>query len=365
MDKDQFDIQAFEAWLAVDPAFLEAIPAAIYLCSADGSIARYNSRAAALWGRTPEIGRRDLRYCGAFRRYNLAGAPLPPECTPVAIGLRDGRSSSHDECVIERPDGSRVAVSVEVEILRGQRGRIEGALSCLHESIPPERLAASTALREGEATRDVQPNHKATEQNRDLLIAELSHRAKNTLAIVIAIAQQTFARNPHVEAELRTFMSRLRALAQTYDHLAEASWVGASLEQALRDELAPYANQEDTNIRLTGPAVMLTPKAALTLGMACHELATNAAKYGALSAEAGAVNVAWRIDVAHNQLRIDWREADGPRVAAPPEKRGFGRFLLERALPFDLGGEVCLDFKVDGLRCDIAVPLDRNIVSAT
>jgi PAS domain-containing protein len=78
MDKDQFNVKAFEAWLAVDAAFLEAIPAAIYLCSADGVIARFNRRAAAVWGRAPEIGRRDQRFCGALKRYDLAGTPLPP-----------------------------------------------------------------------------------------------------------------------------------------------------------------------------------------------------------------------------------------------------------------------------------------------
>jgi PAS domain S-box-containing protein len=206
-------------------------------------------------------------------------------------------------------------------------------------------------------------DRKRAEQQRDLLVAELNHRVKNTLAIVSAIAQQSFSRNPHADEERRSFSARIRALAQTHSRLAEAGWSGASLEAMLRDEFAPFIRDDRGNVRISGPPVSLQAKCALTLGMSIHELATNAAKYGALSTRHGSLAISWQIDAADQQLRVRWAETGGPRVR-PPERSGFGRFLLERALSFDLGGDVRLVFAEEGVQCDIAVPLEANILNA-
>jgi two-component sensor histidine kinase len=123
----------------------------------------------------------------------------------------------------------------------------------------------------------------------------------------------------------------------------------------LEAELAPYRNVESSNIALSGPAVTLNPRAAVMLGLAFHELATNAAKHGALSASGGKVQVDWHRDGAANAVAISWTEHDGPTVAAPP-RRGFGRILLERALNADLRGEVDLRFLPEGVTCDIRLP---------
>jgi two-component sensor histidine kinase len=143
--------------------------------------------------------------------------------------------------------------------------------------------------------------------------------------------------------------------------LAEANWSGVSLRTIVLDEIAPYRSDDDANVRLEGPSVSLTPKCALTLGMALHELATNAAKYGALSGKDGSVEVSWEVDAAECELRISWSEHGGPAVA-PPTGSGFGRLLLERALASDLAGKVLLDFARDGLKCMIAIPLDDHVV---
>jgi PAS domain S-box-containing protein len=202
---------------------------------------------------------------------------------------------------------------------------------------------------------------KRAEAQRELLVAELSHRVKNTLAIVISIARQSFSKTRNDEDAHASFDARIRALAQTHSRLAEANWSGVSLRTIVLDEIAPYRSDDDANVRLEGPSVSLTPKCALTLGMALHELATNAAKYGALSGKDGSVEVSWEVDAAECELRISWSEHGGPAVA-PPTGSGFGRLLLERALASDLAGKVLLDFAWDGLKCLIAIPLDDHVV---
>ena len=196
---------------------------------------------------------------------------------------------------------------------------------------------------------------RRADQQRDLMVAELSHRVKNTLATVITIARQSFGKDVAVEEARRSFDGRIRALAQTHGRLAEASWSGVSVGELLADELAPYRRDDGRNVTLSGLPVNLTARSGIMLGMAFHELATNAAKYGALSAKCGTVAVGWTVEEA--RLRIVWSEQGGPAVA-PPQRSGFGRLLLERALAADLHGEVQLDFAPEGVRCVLTVPLE-------
>ncbi|WP_037469956.1 PAS domain S-box protein [Sinorhizobium fredii] len=199
---------------------------------------------------------------------------------------------------------------------------------------------------------------KEAESQRSLLVAELSHRVKNTLAIVSSIARQSFSINPDFHEAHRTFDARIRALAQTHTRLAEASWSGVSLETVLFDELAPYHDDARNNVTLAGPPTKLPPKYALTLGMAAHELATNAAKHGALSVKSGSVDIEWSAR-GTDRLRVRWSESGGPPVLAP-KRNGFGRLLLERVLASDLGGEVQLEFAPQGLVCTIDIPYPRE-----
>jgi PAS domain S-box-containing protein len=193
---------------------------------------------------------------------------------------------------------------------------------------------------------------RQTEEQRDLLVAELSHRVKNTLATVVSIAQQSLSKHQSLEEARHAFSARIRALGQTHGRLAEANWSGVSLETILLDEFAPYRRSDGGNVHLSGPLVRLNPKQALTLGMAIHELTTNAAKYGAVSTESD-------VDAEDNKLAISWIETGGPSVLEPG-RSGFGRLLLERALAADVRGEVSLNFSPAGLRCQIAVPLPRT-----
>jgi PAS domain S-box-containing protein len=201
---------------------------------------------------------------------------------------------------------------------------------------------------------------RQTESQRDLLIAEVNHRVKNTLATVITIAHQSFKKQQPVDISVRSFDERIRALAQTHSRLAEASWSGVALQTIVEDEVAPY--RMDGNVHIAGPDVRLTPKRALSLGMALHELVTNAAKYGALSAKDGSIKVTWEIIPAANEVRLSWIERGGPKVS-PPQRNGFGRLLLEKALASDLNGAVKLDFRENGLACLITFPSDQHTVA--
>lgn len=183
-----------------------------------------------------------------------------------------------------------------------------------------------------------------------LLLDELNHRVKNTLATVQAIAQQTLrgARDPETFAA--AFESRLLALSQTHNALTDSHWAGAGLRQILLQELGPYGEER---VFMSGPEVHLPARVALSLGMVFHELATNAAKYGALS-KAGKLFLTW--SVSDGVLRFEWREAGGPPVTRP-ERRGFGSRLIERSITSELRGQVVADYEPDGLITRFQTPL--------
>jgi two-component sensor histidine kinase len=196
-------------------------------------------------------------------------------------------------------------------------------------------------------------DRKLAEARQRLLLDELNHRVKNTLAVVRSIAGQTL-RGGRTLAEARDALAeRLRALAEAHDLLTGSGWRGAGLRALAEAELGPYAGRASAE----GPDLTLGPKAALALGLALHELATNAAKHGALSVPGGRVEVAWGLEGDANErvLRLGWRELGGPPVAAT-SRHGFGRTLIEQGLRHDLGGEVALEFRPEGLACELRVP---------
>jgi PAS domain S-box-containing protein len=201
-------------------------------------------------------------------------------------------------------------------------------------------------------TEDIH-ERKVAEQHQRLLINELNHRVKNTLASVQAIAFQTLrGEMPLAEARAR-FEARLMALSAAHNLLTEENWVGASLERVVKDSTEHLAG-DCGRFDVDGAPLRLAPRAALALAMALHELGTNAAKYGALAAEGGRVSIAWTVD--GERLRLSWRESGGPPVAEP-SRRGFGSRLIERGLEADLGGAAALHFEPSGLRCEIEAAL--------
>jgi two-component sensor histidine kinase/PAS domain-containing protein len=201
---------------------------------------------------------------------------------------------------------------------------------------------------------------RRNEQQLRLVMRELTHRSKNLLAVVQAMANKTASLAPDVDSFIRDFSSRLRAIAAAHDILVAESWSGAELRELLVASLAQTVDPAAPEIRIEGPALKLSPDATQILGLAFHELTMNAAKHGALSVPGGRLSVAWRRE--GGEVRVDWREEDGPAVARP-KRSGFGRVLLERLVGASLGGAVALEFRREGLACRITFPDDRLIVA--
>jgi two-component sensor histidine kinase len=193
----------------------------------------------------------------------------------------------------------------------------------------------------------------------DLLIEELNHRVKNTLAILQSIATQTFRSASRAERE--KFEGRLGALAEAHNLLSQEKWQGSELQDVIARVLNPYLLNNPARVRMFGPKVPLSPRLAVVLSMILHEIATNAAKYGALSNDTGTVSLDWEIieESDGRKLRLIWTEAGGPHVTAPVQ-RGFGSRLIERSARDQLGGEATVDFLPRGVVCTLTSALEHE-----
>ena len=205
--------------------------------------------------------------------------------------------------------------------------------------------------------------HKEEQAQSQMLIDELNHRVKNTLTTVQAIVAQAL-RNSSDAAEIRdSIESRLFALSRSHDLLTRENWESAGLEDVIKEALEPFgiANGRSERFRVTGDNVRFPPKSALALGIAFHELATNAAKYGAFSGDTGCIRIGWAIEPAPagDRLILTWAEENGPPVTAP-SKKGFGSRVIERGLALELGGTTRLDFRPAGVVCTIDIPAPRS-----
>lgn len=196
---------------------------------------------------------------------------------------------------------------------------------------------------------------RENEERQSLLAREVDHRAKNALTLVQAVLRLT--RADDMPGYVSAVEGRIRALSQAHNLLADARWQGARLGQLVEDELAPYRKATDRRLNVSGPDIMLAPAVAQSLALTLHELATNAAKYGALSSETGALKVSWRLHPG-GMLGIEWREEGGPKVTAP-KKKGFGTRILFASVEQQLNGKAELDWQEAGLRCNLSIPLDK------
>jgi len=197
------------------------------------------------------------------------------------------------------------------------------------------------------------------ERLHDLLIEELNHRVKNTLAILQAIAVQTFRSATRLERE--KFEGRLGALAEAHNLLSTEKWQGSELAEVIKRVLQPYVLSNPERVKMFGPVVPLSPRLAVVLSMIVHEIATNAAKYGALSNDSGRVALDWEVlDVdGARKLRLIWTETGGPPVVAPVQ-RGFGSRLIERSARDQLGGEATVDFLPRGVVYTVLASLEES-----
>jgi len=324
---------AQQAWLAalVDSSFDAILSKAL-----DGTITSWNAAAERMYGypAAEVIGRSIELIVPEDRLQELRG---------MDERLARGERVLPFETVRLTRDGRRIDVALTMSPIVDGQGRVVGASGI---------------------GRDVTERRQA-ERQRQLLIEELNHRVKNTLATAQSLANQTLRTSPTPGHFVTAFNGRLAALASAHTLLANARWTGAALHELIAQQLAPYRTAERVNVILRGEDVWLEPSAALTLGLALHELATNAAKHGALAGASGAIEIRSRVrsEAGGRRLSLVWRERGGPPVETP-ERRGFGLTLIERGLAYQLGGTTALEFRRTGLHCAIAFALDRSAAAA-
>jgi PAS domain S-box-containing protein len=315
---------------------LEALPVAVYTTDALGRITFYNEAAAQLTGRRPTLGMDE--WCVSWKLYHPDGRPLPHDQCPMAICLKEGRPIRGEQAILERPDGSRIPfVPYPTPLLDGE-GKLVGAINMLVD------ISA----------------HKEADERQKALIAELNHRVKNTLATVQSLTRRTARHAEGVQEFAVTLEARIIALARAHDLLSKRYWTGIAFETLVHDIVAPFADSHG-RLAVAGDAIEVSPRAALSFTMALNELATNAAKYGALHGPDGTVAIQWRARAdGEPMFELDWMERGGPEVSEPP-RRGFGTSLVVRCIERDLNGRCDLRFDAAGVHCRLAVPLSELI----
>jgi len=327
-------------------SMVRLMPAAMYTCDPAGRITYFNDNAAMIWGTAPKIGASKEELMHSIRMLSPDGTPLHYSETPMAKVLQSGDVCRNEEVLIERPDGSRASVLINIDLIRSEDGTLLEALSVFFDIT----------------------DRKRHEEQIQLLVREVHHRAKNMLSVVQAIAGQLMVTDP--KDFTRRFSERISALAASQDLFVKGEWNGVDMSELVRSQLAHFKDLIGPRIRLDGPPLHISASACQTIGMALYELATNAGKFGSLSNDAGTVDIVWRRERAsggEDRFSIRWVERGGPPVQ-PPERRGFGSKVLGVVSRGSLGAEVDLIYAVEGLEwhltCPAAKVLEQKDLSA-
>ncbi|HLZ75521.1 HWE histidine kinase domain-containing protein [Phenylobacterium sp.] len=305
---------------------LNALPAAIYTTDAQGKITFYNEAAVEFAGRRPALGD---EWCVTWKLYNLDGSPLPHSECPMAIALREGRPNRGAEAIAERPDGTRITFTPFPTPLFDAGGGMVGAVNMLVDI----------------------SERKAAEDRQRLLVNEVNHRANNMLAVVQAMVR--LGKSDSVEDFRETLNGRIEALARTHNLLAKSRWMAADLQHLVSEELAPFMDHQQPRVWISGSILPMEPTAAQSVAMIVHELATNAAKHGALSTPGGKVMIAWR-RAAGDRVLFKWTEQGGPAVSRPT-RRGVGSTVIARAAAY-LEAQVTTAWTPQGLAFELDMP---------
>ncbi|WP_342027931.1 PAS domain S-box protein [Microvirga vignae] len=315
---------------------------AILTTSPDNKVVDWYAGAAAVYGYAAD----EIRGRDAAILFTPEDREAGEHVKKVEIARKEG--STPNVRWHMRKDGRYVFIEGRTIALRNVRGEIQGYLKIGQDVT--ERKRADEVL-------------KASEKHAKLLLAELQHRVRNTLGVIRSIARRTAATSETAEDYAMHLEGRIDSFARVQAVVTRDPAAGLNLEMIVADELRAVAAHEGEQVKsVSGPEVRLQPKAAETMALAIHELATNAVKYGALSAAEGRIQVTWAIDRSGHepQLVFQWIETGVPLATQQPRRRGFGLELIERTLSYELGGEAKLDFTPDGLRCTISLPLDHQ-----
>ena len=318
-------------------AILDVLPVAIMLCT-DRSCQRIEGNAAArallrvpagrnLSASAPLSERPDYEVC-------VGGKRATDDQLPMQRAAATGQPIVDSEYELRFRDGSRVVIAGHSVPIFDEPGEVCGALG---------------------AYVDITARKRLEEQNQ-FLADELSHRVKNTVAIIQAISRQTI--RPLLPAsEFNSYEQRLVAIAKAHDLLFAGMRFNAQVSELVQSALSPIAGKALARVRMSGPPIHLSPQASLTFMMVLHELGTNAAKYGALKADAGLLEIVWRpLWKDERELMVlDWKETGGPPVETP-KRTGFGTRMLQMAVRGVVGGAVKADYAHDGLKCQVVLP---------
>ena len=327
-------------------ALFEMGPVAIYSCHVSGVIQHFNRRAAELWGREPAAGDNNERFSGAFKMFWPDGSYMPHEQCPMADVLSGKIPEARDvEVHVERPDGTQIDVLKNIRPVKNQRGEITGAINSFIDIT----------------------ERKHHEEQQDLLLKEMDHRVKNLFAIAGGMVRLS-ARSATTPKELaETIQGRLGALASAHQlirpghSVAEAAKRKSTLGELVRKVLSPYADPAGTGdsarTEIDGPEIAVGAEAATNVALVVHELATNAAKYGALSVPGGRVRISWA--VAKGRLALSWEEKGGPVITGPPEREGFGSELARKSVSGGLRGDLTFHWNPDGLVVLVSAETER------
>ncbi|MEC3951248.1 HWE histidine kinase domain-containing protein [Sphingobium sp. HWE2-09] len=267
-------------------------------------------------------------------------------------------AGKQDKLIEDGPDGPRLSPRKSFEqwsqLVKGMAIAFAPAEMRVAEALRTALLEVILRLSDSADAERQRANEK-----QELLIAELNHRVRNILSLIRGLLSQTRDSAGSVEEFIATLESRVHALARAHDQITADRWSPARLYDLIEVESGAYLGERSDRVRLSGPNVLLTPGCFTVLALVIHEMLTNAAKYGALS-DNGTVSIAWRVD-EDGSLLIDWTESGGPAVVAPT-RRGFGSTVIERSIPYDLGGHAEVHYRLAGIEAHFCVP-STHVVS--
>ena len=247
---------------------------------------------------------------------------------------------------------------------RGETQRAKGEQRDWLEQLYPLRDSMGEIVGIGIICEDI-TERKSTEQHIRTLLSELAHRSKNLLTVIQVMARRSVSPELSSSEFVDSFIERLSGLAQSHDLLAREDWRGISMQELVTSQIGHLNSDLSSRLFTDGPDLILTPVAAQNLGMAVHELSTNAVKYGALSVDGGEVHISWAVfkdEAGRDRLRLSWVERGGPKVVEP-SRRGFGRFVIEAIAARALSGAVDLRFDPEGVSCTLEGAADSTVIA--
>ena len=267
-------------------------------------------------------------------------------------------AGQQDKHVEEGPDGPRLSprksFAAWSQLVKGTAVPFSPAELRVAEALRTALLEVVLRLSDS-----VDAERQRAHEKQELLIAELNHRVRNILSLIRGLLSQTRDSARSVEEFIGTLESRIHALARAHDQITADRWSPARLYDLIEVEAGAYLGEKRDRVQLSGPNVLLTPGCFTVMALVIHEMLTNAAKYGALS-DSGTVTIAWRVD-EDGSLLLDWTESGGPAVVAPT-RRGFGSTVIERSIPYDLGGDAEINYRLAGIEAHFCIP-SRHVVA--